>query len=139
MDGTVAYALCKRYINATLSGAGALKGEQGDPGKSAFDLAVEEGFSGTKAEWLESLRGASGYTPYIGDNGNWFINGNDTGTAATGTVKITSEGNSTELIIDEENCTISSVINGASTVVANFSTTASIESAKIDGLFVEVI
>jgi hypothetical protein len=35
---------------------------QGDgaPGKSAYDLAVENGFDGTVAEWLESLRGPSG-------------------------------------------------------------------------------
>ena len=29
----------------------------GDPGASAYDLAVEAGFEGTEAEWLASLNG----------------------------------------------------------------------------------
>ena len=29
-------------------------------------------------------RGSAGYTPYIGENGNWFINGVDTGVQAEG-------------------------------------------------------
>lgn len=41
----------------------ALKGEQGDPGPpglDAFKLALSHGFTGTEAEWLESLRGPPG-------------------------------------------------------------------------------
>ena len=30
-------------------------------GKSAYDLAVEEGFQGTLVEWLQSLKGESAY------------------------------------------------------------------------------
>lgn len=33
-------------------------GEPGQPGKSAYEVAVEHGFSGSEEEWLESLRGA---------------------------------------------------------------------------------
>ena len=31
------------------------------------------------AEKEETLKGADGETPYIGENGNWFIDGTDTG------------------------------------------------------------
>lgn len=31
------------------------QGEQGEPGKSAYEIAVENGFEGTETEWLESL------------------------------------------------------------------------------------
>ena len=33
---------------------------KGDPGKSAYEMAVEQGFVGTEAEWLESLKGQDG-------------------------------------------------------------------------------
>ena len=29
-------------------------------------------------------KGENGYTPYIGDNGNWWINGEDTGKPSRG-------------------------------------------------------
>ncbi len=35
-------------------------------GKSAYEIAVEQGFEGTEAEWLESLKGEPGYTPVKG-------------------------------------------------------------------------
>ncbi|WP_216071640.1 hypothetical protein [Acinetobacter indicus] len=62
----------------------------GAEGKSAYDLAVENGFAGTLTEWLASLKGDAGadgkdgYTPYVGSNGNWWINGIDTGFTSTG-------------------------------------------------------
>ena len=72
---------------------------------SAYDIAVKHGFEGTEEEWLASLQGPEGaagkdgqdgvdgtngvdgksgacgqdgLTPYIGDNGNWFIGTEDT-------------------------------------------------------------
>lgn len=36
-------------------------GEPGADGKSAYDIAVDNGFTGTEAEWLESLQGKSAY------------------------------------------------------------------------------
>ena len=33
---------------------------KGDPGKSAYDIAVEHGYEGTEEEWLASLHGADG-------------------------------------------------------------------------------
>lgn len=35
-----------------------LVGEKGDPGKSAYEIACDNGFIGTEEEWLESLEGA---------------------------------------------------------------------------------
>lgn len=58
--------------------------ELGITGLSAYELAVEEGYEGTLEEWLASLQGTSGSTPYIGDNGNWFIDDEDTGVPASG-------------------------------------------------------
>lgn len=128
----VTYALCKKQIADALKGAGALKGEQG---LSAYQIAVKYGYEGSESDWLASLRGDPGYTPYIGDNGNWFVNGVDTGTSATGTVKVTSEKSSSEIIINEEDCTISSVVNGVPKVIANYDQTDSIEIADINDLF----
>lgn len=51
-----------------------------DVGKSAYDIACDSGFEGTIEEWLESLMG---HSPIIGPNGNWFINDQDTGVAAS--------------------------------------------------------
>lgn len=72
MDITT-YVLAKRYVNEVLQGSGSLQG------KSAYEIAVDNGFIGSEAEWLKSL---VGQTPAIGDNGNWFIGDEDTGVLA---------------------------------------------------------
>lgn len=72
MDIT-SYILAKKYVDTTLSGIGALQG------KSAYEIAVENGFQGSESEWLTSLEGA---TPQIGENGNWVLDGVDTGIVA---------------------------------------------------------
>lgn len=77
----VTYALCKKYVKASLAGAGALKG---DEGKSAYEIAVENGYSGSEQQWINSLVGKPGDTPYIGGNGNWFVGAVDTGVRAAG-------------------------------------------------------
>ena len=40
--------------------AGSLNGSNGDDGKSAYELAVENGYRGTEEEWLASLKGNTG-------------------------------------------------------------------------------
>ena len=40
------------------------KGDSGNNGKSAYELAVDNGFVGTEAEWLNSLKGANGTSSY---------------------------------------------------------------------------
>ena len=70
----VSYILSKKYVEDSLAGAGALAG------KSAYEIAQNNGFTGTVTEWLASLRGD---TPEIGPNGTWVISGNDTGVIAS--------------------------------------------------------
>lgn len=63
---------------------GTIKGEKGDAGadgKSAYEVAVANGYTGTQAQWLASLKGADGvpgkdgqtWQPYIADDGYWHI------------------------------------------------------------------
>ena len=68
------YILSKKYVEDSLVGAGALKG------KSAYEIAVENGFKGTANEWLASLKGS---TPQIGPKGTWVIDDFDTGVIAS--------------------------------------------------------
>jgi hypothetical protein len=67
------FATLKKYVDDTVDGTGALQG------KSAYDIAVQGGFQGSEAEWLESLKGT---TPHIGENGNWYVGDEDTGVSA---------------------------------------------------------
>ena len=71
-------------------------GEDLPRGKSAYEIAKENGFNGTETEWLASLKGEpgapgapgkdgeDGKTPYVGDNGNWYIGADDTGKPSRG-------------------------------------------------------
>lgn len=43
-------------------------GETGADGRSAYEVAVDNGFSGTETEWLESLQGADGRDGRDGNN-----------------------------------------------------------------------
>ena len=52
-----ALAVAMSYTEESLAGAGAVKGKDGDDGKSAYEVAVDNGFVGTEAEWLASLKG----------------------------------------------------------------------------------
>ena len=86
----VTLALAKKYTKESLAGAGALKGEKGEPftyndftpeqllalkgengidGKSAYQLAVNNGFVGTEAEWIASLKGETGPIGPVGPQG----------------------------------------------------------------------
>ena len=90
----------QEMLNSAMEGVKA-----GENGLSAYEVAQKNGFDGTEEEWLESLKGADGYapkkgidyfdgqdgnpgkdgaTPTIGENGNWFINGVDTGKPSRG-------------------------------------------------------
>lgn len=46
---------------------------RGDPGKSAYEIACEHGFSGTEAAWLDSLQGDVGLPGPKGDDGKPFM------------------------------------------------------------------
>ena len=64
-------------VNGTLA-------EIGD-GKSAYELAVYYGYTGTEQEWLESLHGKDGSTVTLDTSTkHWFLDGVDTGILAEG-------------------------------------------------------
>lgn len=69
-----ALAASKKYTQESLEGAGALKG---DDGKSAYELAVEQGFEGTLDEWLDSLQGEDGQPGATGPAGPQGPKGQD--------------------------------------------------------------
>lgn len=55
------------------------KGDSGDNGKSAYQVAVDNGFDGTEEQWLASLKGAKGDKGEDGasydDTGLWKVQG----------------------------------------------------------------
>lgn len=82
------------------NGAAGQNGANGQDGKSAYQLAVDNGYSGTIQQWLDSLKGqdgsngtngtngingVDGITPHIDNTtGNWFIGETNTGVQAQG-------------------------------------------------------
>ncbi|MGX9985855.1 phage upper tail fiber protein [Soonwooa purpurea] len=75
-EESISYSLSISVINIGGSGSGS-------DGKSAYEIAVENGFVGTESEWLDSLKGDDGYTPqkgvdyFDGKNGVDGKNGTD--------------------------------------------------------------
>lgn len=56
------------FDDGTMSSPMLIPTEKGDNGKSAYEVAVENGFSGTQADWLASLKGdegEAGFSPEI--------------------------------------------------------------------------
>jgi hypothetical protein len=60
----------------------------GTPGKSAYQVAVDEGFEGTKQEWLDSLVGPQGERGEKGEQGPAGADGED-GTNGVDGVSVT--------------------------------------------------
>lgn len=69
-------------------GVDGLDGSNGADGKSAYDIAVDNGFFGTEQEWLESLKGVAGANGADGKDGT---NGADGYTPVKGTDYWTAE------------------------------------------------
>lgn len=89
-------ALLRKYVSDSIANAEIGGGANG---KSAYEIAVENGFLGNEMEWLDSLKGQ---TPHIGENGNWFIGNIDTGVlAAPDLEKYYSEANLVALSTEE--------------------------------------
>ena len=67
--------LQEKLNNGELGGGGG----SGTDGKSAYEIAVDNGFVGTETEWLESLNGKQGatFTPYVSSSGelSWTNDG----------------------------------------------------------------
>ena len=53
-------AVCGIVSLTTVFSLAACQGTEGKPGKSAYEIAVDNGFEGTEQEWLDSLKGADG-------------------------------------------------------------------------------
>jgi hypothetical protein len=85
-----------------LPGAKGENGERGHDGKSAYEIAVANGFIGNEAQWLESLKGQKG------DNGERGSDGasGKSATIAIGTVTtgdeagVTNTGTETEAVLN---------------------------------------
>lgn len=85
-DGDNMWTLIKPKVS-TIKGEKGDKGDAGTNGKSAYEVAVANGYSGTQAQWLASLKGADGapgkdgsagkdgqtWQPYIADDKHWHI------------------------------------------------------------------
>ncbi|WP_407933274.1 autotransporter outer membrane beta-barrel domain-containing protein, partial [Aequorivita sinensis] len=93
-NGTITYTN-EDNVSVTIDLSAGPQGPAGEDGKSAYEIALENGFVGTVTEWLESLKGADGANGADGAdgqdgsvvtivNGNWYIDGVDTGVAAGG-------------------------------------------------------
>jgi hypothetical protein len=85
-------------------------GGSGTAGKSAYEIAVDNGFVGSETEWLASLKGQDGSTPTIGSNNNWFIDNVDTGVSAVGKdgrsiTGITTDDNNNVFVTFSDNTT----------------------------------
>ena len=59
-EPTTLYEIVSVGTACTLKRLCKIKGANGTDGASAYELAVEHGYEGTEAEWLESLKGAPG-------------------------------------------------------------------------------
>jgi len=64
-----ALASCGVQGPAGVDGADGKDGKDGEDGKSAYELAVENGYTGTLEEWLDSLVGEDGQAAEKGEDG----------------------------------------------------------------------
>lgn len=67
--GAVDEAEIRRIVEEYLAANPPAPGEPGADGKSAYEIAVENGFAGSQVEWLESLRGEPGSQGETGPKG----------------------------------------------------------------------
>jgi GH25 family lysozyme M1 (1,4-beta-N-acetylmuramidase) len=101
----------------TIKGEKGDKGDAGTNGKSAYEVAVANGYSGTQTQWLASLKGADGapgkdgsagkdgkdgqtWQPYIADDKHWhirLINSVD----MPAIVGVITQGNANDLTMDD--------------------------------------
>lgn len=63
------WELCELISNEQGSTSPGPAGPQGDPGKSAYQIAVDNGFKGNEQEWLLSLKGSKGDPGQNGSQG----------------------------------------------------------------------
>ena len=69
--------LIQGYVIYKLKQAGIIDG------KSPYERAVEQGYIGSEEQWIADLNNTPDKVPYIGDNGNWYIDDVDMEVIAT--------------------------------------------------------
>ena len=89
MSVVLAFVLCLPFAACANDGRDGVNGTNGADGKSAYEIWLDNGHTGTQAdflEWLKGEDGKDGTSPEIaiGSNGNWYINGEDSGIKAQG-------------------------------------------------------
>ena len=96
------------------NGTNGLDGTNGQDGKSAYEIAVDNGFVGTEQEWLESLKGQDGQDGIVMDapsdgkvygrmNANWVeVTGSGGGITVDNILSATSENPVQNKVITEE-------------------------------------
>lgn len=62
-----------RSVQIATPGSGGGSGSPGPAGKSAYQLAVDEGFVGTQSAWLQSLKGEQGDPGVPGEPGATYV------------------------------------------------------------------
>ena len=105
--------MSQKAVTDALSAIELTPGEGGQPGKSAYEIAVEQGFTGTKAQWLASLKGADGDDGQPGQNGAaaTVTIGTVTTGAAGSNASVTKSGTTSAAVL---NFTIPKGTDGAS-------------------------
>ena len=89
MSVVLAFVLCLPFAACANDGRDGVNGTNGADGKSAYEIWLDNGHTGTQAdflEWLKGEDGKDGTSPEItiGSNGDWYINGEDSGIKAQG-------------------------------------------------------
>lgn len=67
----------KKLLSEVQNSSNGTNGKDGENGLSAYELAVQQGFTGSIAEWLNSLKGADGINGANGADGKNGIDGKD--------------------------------------------------------------
>lgn len=97
-------------------------GGAGKDGKSAYEIAVDNGFNGTVAEWLKSLQGDKGERGVKGDKGDPGKDGHDA------TVDLTPYARKSELVtesriielINANAVSAESILSAVNTAIENY-------------------
>ena len=73
----VKFNMTNQSFTPSFSGVQTIHGKDGEDGKSAYEIAVDNGFDGTEQEWLASLKGVKGDKGDKGDPGVAGVAGKD--------------------------------------------------------------
>ena len=96
----------KKLLSEVQNGSNGTNGKDGENGLSAYELAVQNGFTGTLTEWLNSLKGADGKD---GINGKDGVDGDSPEVSGYATTEYVEERLSEILVILENLPTASTV------------------------------